>query len=143
MHITATAKQYKNYTPVEKAENAIKMIEEISQYYGLITKLAHIALKRNIRLVIENPYGSDHFLTRYWPFLPAIIDDNRRENGDYYKKPTQFFFFNMEPSENLLFDEPIANYPKRAVLAQCQRDKSMISPDYARRFIRRFLLDGV
>lgn len=143
MHITATAKQYKKYDDIEKAENALRMADEINRFYSLITKLVIVCLKRKIPLVIENPYGADHYLTRYWPFLPKIIDANRRENGDYYIKPTQYFFFNIEPEENLLFDEPIANYPKKNVLDQKQIDKSHISPEYARRFIRRFIYGGV
>ena len=105
----------------------------------LISKFVAVCLDRNIPLIIENPYSADHYLVRYWPFLPKIIDLNRREMGDYFEKPTQYYFFNLEPCENLLFDEPIAYHPKRRVLNLPQREKSEISPDYARRFIRRYI----
>ena len=142
MHMNQTAKQYKNYTDLEKAENAIRMQSELSRFYVLISKFVAVCLKRKIPLIIENPYSADHYLVRYWPFLPKVIDMNRREMGDYFEKPTQFYFFNLEPCENLLFDEPIDYYPKRRILNLPQREKSEISPGYARRFIRRYLLHG-
>lgn len=143
MHIQQTAKQYKKHGDLEKCEDVIRMHDEINSYFKLITKLVAVCLKKGLRLIIENPYSADHYLVRYWPFLPKIIDTNRREMGDYYEKPTQFYFFNLEPEENLLFDEPIAHHQKRRVIEVDQRTKSEISPDYARRFIRRYLYGGV
>lgn len=70
---------------------------------------------------------------------PAIVDTDRQEMGDWYKKPTQYFFINCDPLNNLIMDEAIAKYPKRWILEQTHTDKSMISPEYARRFIRTYL----
>ena len=64
---------------------------------------------------------------------------DRRQNGDYYEKPTQFWFINCEPLNNLLFDEPIASHPKKIVSKEGTVERSLISPDYARRFIRSYL----
>lgn len=138
-HMQQNAKQCKGYTQEKKLSNFLELQEELSKYASLITKLALVCIRKNIPLVIENPYSTDHYLVRYWPLIPSIIDKNRRETGDWYIKPTQYFFVCCEPLQNVILDEAIANYGKRAVLDERQKQKSLISPDYARRFIRTYL----
>lgn len=138
-HLQQKAKQCKGYSLEKKLMNYMELEEEKTRYACLITRLAIVCLRRDIPLVIENPYSIDHYLTRYWPMLPAIIDYDRRKNGDWYEKPTQYFFINCEPFDNLIMDEAIANYSRKAVLEERQKQKSLISPDYARRFIRSYL----
>lgn len=141
-HMQGNAKQYKEYGDLEKAENFIKFQQELTQYATLITKLVIVCMRKDLPLIIENPYSKEHYLTRYWPFLPGYVDNNRRDWGDYYEKPTQFFFFNFDPLLTLDFDEPIANYTKKAILDMPQKQKSLISPEYARRFIKTFLKEA-
>ena len=76
-----------------------------------------------------------------------MIDKNRHENGDYYEKSTQYFFINFEPKENLVMDEPIIIHPKKRISYAKNEDektkkvqRSMISKDYARRFIKTYLI---
>lgn len=62
--------------------------------------------------------------------------------GDWYEKPTQYWFINCEPLNQLLFDEPIASYEKRVIGNEHNIvERSMISPDYARRFIRTYIIE--
>lgn len=105
-------------------------------------------------MIIENPKGTMHFLTRYWCIEPTFTDLDRRLNGDYYKKPTQYWFLNCTPEQNVLF-EPLpanainindavnnANKAVYSMLGAKDRTtaRSMIHPDYANRFIRQFIL---
>ena len=93
------------------------------------------------RLIIENPQGQPHYLTSYFCFKPAIIDYNRRDNGDYYVKPTQYWFFNCEPKQNIIF-EPLDYVPMRKITKEMPgKDRSEIHPQYASRFIRQFVID--
>lgn len=90
--------------------------------------------------MIENPYSGQHYLTLYWPLKPALIDRDRTVRGDYYKKPTQFWFVNFEPFHNVyLFPE---NMEQRKTIKQVRNtvQRSMISKDYARRFILEHLI---
>ena len=114
---------------------------ELHRFYELITKLVIICRRRKIPLILENPYTTQHFLTRYWCIEPTIIDYDRAKDGDYYTKPTQYWFINCKPQNTLVFDEAIAKYPLRKVIDANTVERSMISPDYARRFIRQYLLD--
>ena len=146
--------QDKGMTDIEKLERDLRLHKELSQNYELITKLAIISLKRNIPMVFENPYTEQHYLTRYWAIKPSVIDKNRQERGDYFKKPTQYWFFNFEPQNNLILeplnmngigslwnssqsgDFSITGAKNRTVA------RSMIHPQYANRFIREFILES-
>ena len=99
-------------------------------------------------MVVENPYTHPHYLTTYFPVRPKVIDKDRRENGDYYSKPTQYWFVNCDPESNLVF-EPI-EYIKTYSIEEAHKMKldvdrkvkrSLIHPQYARRFIKQYILD--
>ena len=146
MSFRGEAKQFKNWTDAQKLEYVLGLHKEVSENYEAITKLALLAYSRNFRLIIENPANKPHYLTSYWPIKPAFIDKNRRENGDYQKKPTQFFFINCEPKQTLLF-EPLEEVEYRTHQWATARDglsrqtlRSMIHPQYARRFIKQYIL---
>lgn len=68
-----------------------------------------------------------------------MVDNDRREMGDYYKKPTQYWFIGREPSNNFIF-EGVDIKKVRKVIDERTVERSMISPDYANRFIREFIL---
>lgn len=140
------AKQQKNWSDERKLEHCIKLHEELHRLYCLITKMAHEFKKRGIKAVIENPFSVDHYLTRYWPLEPALVDKNRRDRGDYQIKPTQFWFINREPSYNFIFEPQVLNeyrthnHAKARDGKSAQVMRSMISHDYASRFIREFII---
>ena len=130
---------YKDWSLRKKLRNCLKLHDELNENYKLITKLVIICLDKKIPLVIENPYSEQHYLKRYWCLKPKLIDKNRRENGDYYSKPTQYFFINCTPKNNILF-EPIELVEYKIVGRQNKVERSMISSQYANRFIREFIL---
>ena len=141
--------QMKNYTDKQKLEVSMKLHEELHRNYMLISEMVLIALDKGLRMVIENPYTSPHYLTTYWCIKPKIIDKNRRDNGDYMKKPTQYWFINFDPKFNLVF-EPIDYVEKRTCNHITSKTgeksraetRSEIHPQYASRFIRQYLIDG-
>lgn len=103
---------------------------------------------------MENPYAEQHFLKRYWCFKPSLIDKDRRLNGDYFKKPTQYWFLNCEPEQNVLF-EAIPNNEVSSIWSNGSKEnwgttgassvkvaRSMMHPDYADRFIRQYITEG-
>ena len=140
------AYQQKNWDDAKKLEYSMKLHDELHRNYELISKLAFIAITRDLKLVIENPYTQPHYLTTYWCLKPSLIDKDRQLNGDYYKKPTQFWFIGFNPKQNLVF-EPI-DYVEGKVIATVSSEngksrttmRSMIHPQYANRFIRKYLI---
>jgi len=105
---------------------------------------------------MENPYSEEHFLRRYWCVPASVIDRDRRERGDYYAKPTQYWFVNLEPQYNAIWstskDNSFGTKDSIRMITKKEYEKigaknvrvarSMIHPDYANRFIREFILDG-
>ena len=140
----------------EKLNRSMELHNELHRNYMLISELALIAIKRGIRLVIENPYSDQHYLKRYWCLKPSLIDKDRRDDGDYFRKPTQYYFLNFKPQQRFLFEAipynaidvkmPIRYMPKEVIEKVGAKDRatarSMIHPDYANRFIRKYLIDA-
>ena len=149
--------QFKKWSMKQKMEYCMKLIAELKTNYDAVNKMFIVCIDRGLRLVMENPYSQEHFLRRYWCYQPAIIDKDRRENGDYYAKPTQYWFCNIEPRNNFLMDVIDYNnigehdaierlnssmYAHRFGKVSLKVARSMIHPTYANRFIRRYLIDG-
>lgn len=137
-----------NWDYRRKMENCMKLLEELKENYDLVNKLFIICIDRGLKLIMENPYSEEHFLRRYWCYKPAVIDKDRRINGDYFKKPTQFWFLNIEPKNNFLF-EPITHVDSMQIAkvsgrthgaANTTEARSMIHSQYANRFIRQYIL---
>ena len=149
------AAQQKGWTLEQKMSYDMDLLDEVNTMYKYVNYLFIVCMRKELKLVMENPYSEEHFLRRYWCYLPSIIDRDRRDNGDYYKKPTQYWFLNCEPKNNLLWEVIPYNAIecKDAIRMMGKGDiektgaktkkeaRSMIHPDYANRFIRQYLID--
>lgn len=130
----------KNMTAQEKIVNIISREKNRHEYYSTLLKLFWICERKQLRLIVENPYNAHHFLRFNFPYKPKVIDMNRRLRGDYVRKPTQFFFLNCEPAGkmSIQFDK-VQEFTRNRKCAEhgglCSSDRSMISEDYARNFI--------
>ena len=141
------AYQQKLWSNIEKLEYSIQLQNELTELYNLLSKLVIVCERKGLKMVIENPYTQPHYLTTYWCLKPSLIDKDRTMNGDYYKKPTQFWFVNCNPKNNLVF-EPI-DYVEQKIIATVKAtentsrktERSMIHPQYANRFIRQYLIE--
>lgn len=138
--------QLAKWSDEQKLEYVLKLHSSLHDMYIHITKLVITALKKGLKLVIENPYSTDHYLVRYWPLKAKLIDNDRSEMGDYYKKPTQYWFINCEPAYNFIF-EPQVIHKRKRITATVKNggvndrvERSLISKEYANRFIREFIL---
>ena len=141
------ATQQKSWSEEKKLEYSITLQNELTELYVLLCKLVIIAIRKGLNLVIENPYTQPHYLTTYWCLQPTLIDKDRTKNGDCYKKPTQYWFINCKPKNNLVF-EPLEYVEQRIIATVKGTDstsrktaRSMIHPQYADRFIRQYILD--
>lgn len=132
----------RKWSDLQKVEYCMEMHKTVHEYYKLVSMLVALAIKREWHLVIENPYSHDHYLTRYFPISPALIDKDRTRDGDYFKKPTQFWFVGFQPQCNLIL-EPLESVKRRTVekLKPNSKERSEIHPQYARRFIKQYILE--
>lgn len=132
--------QQAKWTDVQKLEYAMKLHTELHDLYMRLCKLCLVCIGGGYKLVIENPYTQPHYLTMYFPIKPKLIDKDRSERGDFFRKPTQYFFINLEPKNNLILEPRIIR--KMRVVDDCRgAQRSEMSPEYANRFIREFIIE--
>lgn len=124
----------------------MKLHDELHELYELLCMLFVVAIRKRLKMVVENPYTQPHYLTTYFPVKPTFVDRDRTKNGDYYKKPTQYWFVNLQPRNNLsmqpldMVDQQTIERPQIEGVKDRQVARSMIHPQYARRFIYNYLL---
>lgn len=126
-------------TIIERAGNRLRL-------YVMLYKLVAVCDIRGLRLVIENPATAPHYLLFPCNFLkPTMIDQNRATRGDYYRKPTAYWFVNCEPTNGRSLKvnhnpETVTRAASSKKAGICSKERSMISPEYARNFICDFIL---
>lgn len=140
MAFRGTQFQMKKWSEIQKLEYDLQLHKELSKFYEIISKLAIVCIRKNIPLIIENPYSTTHYLVKYWAIPSQIIDTDRTLRGDYYKKPTQYWFINCEPKQNMILEAYRLNERKTILNTSSKTERSLISPEYANRFIREFII---
>lgn len=132
MFFDGTNIAWKGLTKVERLGKIIARAEERERMYVLLLKLCAVVERRQLRMIVENPYNAHHYWRFNFPYKPAVIDMNRRLRGDYFPKPTQFLFVNCQPAgkSSVQLDKPA-----KFVCNVNKVERSMINPDYARNFI--------
>ena len=118
-------------------------------FFEKLMKLCFVVDSRKLRMIVENPYNTsgNTFLQCNFP-KPTFIDYNRRLRGDYFIKPTAYWYFNCEPTHGCTMQN---DKEKRTIMSSrgsktsglCSEERSMISPDYARNFICDFIIGKV
>lgn len=136
--------QKKSFT--ETIDIVVDRIKKREYYYILLFKLLKICYVKNLRLIIENPATQPHYLlyTQNFP-KPTYIDYDRRKSGDYFKKPTAYWFFNLHFFQNFTYFKNKKNLiVKRCrsspMPGSCSIERSIISPEYAYNFVCDHLL---
>ena len=139
---------YVNYKKLGIKERTDKILERSKnreRFFRIAVKMISVCIIRNIPIIMENPWSMQTFLKANFVAAPTIIDNDRSLRGDYYKKPTAYWFFNCEPTcgRNIQKNENvkrILDCGHGVEAGMCSEERSMISPDYARNFICDFIL---
>lgn len=98
------ATQQKNWSDRKKLLYSMQISEELNEMYQLLSMMVVCAIDRGLKMIIENPYTQPHYLTERWCIKPSLIDKDRTLRGDHFKKPTQFWFINCKPQNNLIWE---------------------------------------
>lgn len=135
------------HTPLHhRVEYALDQLEKRTRFHTLLYKLIGVADMRGLRLVIENPWNVSYLMHNL--MKPAVIDMNRMRRGDYFIKPTAYWFVNCEPTHGFTHQNDkeikrVMDCKGSKVAGVCSEERSMISPDYARNWICDFVLGKV
>lgn len=133
--------QFYKYTDLMRIEFNREKMNGLFVFYNTFLNFYEFMLKNKIRTVIENPYSPGNFLSRYFPLLPKIIIEDRTIYGDYYKKPTQFFFINCEPDYGMINFYYYIKKPKTIKKTPNGIKRSLISTNFAENFIKSHLME--
>ena len=140
-----TQRDYKKW-PVKKiADNILERNKKRAYYFELLNKFCIVCIEKNLRMVFENPWSENHFLKFGFLKPPSIIDTDRTRRGDYFVKPTAYWFWNCEPTTGKSFQyskktKSILWSKQAKEPGTCSEERSMISSNYARNFICDFIL---
>ena len=136
---------YRKLTIKEKSDKILERSANREHFFGLCIKMVAIALQNGIRLIMENPWSEQTFLKANFVLTPTMVDKNRMLRGDYFVKPTAYWFLNCKPTYGCSFQN---DKEKKTIMSSrgsgqsglCSEERSMISPDYARNFIFDFII---
>ena len=135
---------WKYDTMKEKADKILERSRVRQYFYEVALKMFTVADISGLRMIVENPYSTIHYLYNNFPYKPALIDKNRRLRGDYFAKPTQYWYINCDPTHGESFQKPVVTRTVNGLTGHqgslCDEDRSLISPDYARNFICDFII---
>lgn len=138
-------RNYRNLTIIEKTNKIIERSHNRERFFCLCVKMIAVSIHRGLRLVMENPWSEQTFLKANFVTPPTFVDNNRSLRGDYFVKPTAYWFFNCEPTNGKSFRpnneiKRISDCKRGKEAGICSEERSMISPEYARNFICDFIL---
>lgn len=140
-----------NYRCLDDADTIkeiLKRSDHRKEFYDRLIKFVAICLIRKIPMIFENPWSEQTYLKANFLKVPDVVDMNRMRRGDYYVKPTAYWFWNIKPT----YGESYQNDKEKKIIMDsrgasraglCSEERSMISPDYARNFICDFILGKV
>lgn len=136
---------YRKLSFQEKIDKILERDKTRSEFYERLIRFVAVCVRRELRLIIENPWNEQHYLKANFLKPPDLVDSNRMLRGDYFVKPTAYWFWNCRPTygESFQFDKPkktIAKAKGSGKAGLCSEERSMISPDYARNFICDFII---
>lgn len=145
MAMTTHCINYGKLTIRAMIEKIVERSENRNEFYLLLIKLFSVVMERGLRMIVENPWTQPHYLNNNFLFNPTIIDKNRMIRGDYFKKPTAYWFVCCEPTHGCSIQrdkkQKIIRYSKSSSQAGiCSEERSLISSDYARNFICDFII---
>lgn len=137
-----------------------KQSDDRHYFYILALKLHAVVEFNGLRMIMENPWHETNYTNYFWFSKPSFIDTDRSRRGDYFKKPTAYWYTGCQPTYGYSFQQTPAKEIKRIGMTSkwrqnddnkvyakgssksglCSEERSMISPDYARNFICDFIL---
>ena len=148
MAISWECHNYRNKTTKEATDLIIERSKNREYFFSLAVKMLAVAKIRGLRLIMENPWSMQTFLKANFVTSPTMIDKDRTRRGDFFRKPTAYWFINCEPTTNTHTHTQTPKIKIRTIrktasaphAGLCSEERSMISPLYARNFICDFIL---
>ena len=147
MEMSLTDVNKRNMPMNERYAFVLNRSRNRQKFLELLIKLMGVCELTGKRLVVENPWAMQTYLKNGFIKAPQVIDNARTRRGDYFVKPTAFWFVSCEPTNGFTYQPTDMSKVKNVQDAKgakqagiCSEERSMISKDYARNFICDFIL---
>lgn len=136
---------YRGKNIKERTDLILQRDSNRSLFLQKLIKMFCIAKTRGLRMVVENPWTQPTYLKENFILPLTFIDQNRMLRGDFFEKPTAYWFVECEPTHGFTLQNDkrqliIKESQKGRKKGICSEVRSMISPDYARNFICDFII---
>ena len=86
------------------------------RFYDLALKLTAIIQIKGLRMIMENPWHPTNFTNHFWFARASLIDKDRTRRGDYYRKPTAYWYIGCNPTHGETF-QPTPVSQRRTITA--------------------------
>ena len=107
LYFALAKNELRNKPMTWQIDYAIDRLEKRTKFHKLLYQLVSLAYGRELRLIIENPATTPNYLISGQNFpTPTMVDNNRWLRGDYFKKPTAYWFINCTPTNGLTMQRP-------------------------------------
>lgn len=98
----AANRKNKNFGTPEYYKRKWSVLRNYSQerfyFYDIALKMTAVVQIKGLRMIIENPWHPTNFTNHFWFVRTSLIDNDRTRRGDYFRKPTAYWFINCEPT---------------------------------------------
>lgn len=136
---------YRALNTEQKIKEILKRSDKRKEYYDRLIKFVAVCLKKGLRMIFENPFSMQTYLKANFLKAPDLIDNDRSLRGDFFKKPTAYWFWNCKATYGESYQQDkevkrVLDCKNSGQAGLCSEERSMISPDYARNFICDFIL---
>ncbi len=106
LYFTGNHKNLNKLSKKEKIDTILKRSHDREYFYQLALKMFSVCDIKGLRMIVENPYATQHFLVGNFPYKATFVDRNRTSRGDFFNKPTQYWFVNCEPTYGRSYQQP-------------------------------------
>lgn len=137
LYVSCSAPQYDKLKTADKFVLSSSHFDEVSYFYSVLCELCALCSHYGIPLIVENPY-KNNMLLRYFPMVPSVVVPDRSLHGDWFVKPTMFYFIGLPCVEKIVFKPKVLNTKK--VVEEHGIGRSLMSPDFADWFVEAYLV---
>lgn len=92
---------YRKLSIRAKTDKILERNNNRTYFYSLLVKMFCVVKERGLRMIVENPWSEQTYLKANFIMQPTLVDINRMLRGDFYVKPTAYWFINCEPTNGL------------------------------------------
>ena len=87
---------YRKLNDTEKIKKILERAKNREEFFTRLIRFCAVCMQKGIRMILENPWSEQTYLKANFIKVPDVIDMDRTKRGDFFKKPTAYWFWNCE-----------------------------------------------